>query len=86
MQKRDQGYPITAQEREKFHALSQIDFDGNLISRSCYHRLRDRRGHASSVAILVLPEVVYWSRPIYLPDEAEPRRKRYKADLLQKDY
>jgi hypothetical protein len=70
-------------------AISEINFEGNIIPTSWYKALRLPNGKPDLNAIVILSEIVYWYRATEDGDEAtgtKVRRKRFKRDLLQRSY
>lgn len=62
---------------------------GNIIDNSWYHIIKKENGRVDALAILILAEIVYWYRPSYPKDElggGVKMLKKFKKDILQKDY
>lgn len=86
------GYPIHPGEHAYNIAveLSSINFAGNIVPTNLFLNLSlDRNRRPNVNAIVILAEIVYWSRPI--PYESangvSPTfRKKYAGDLLQLNY
>jgi hypothetical protein len=70
-------------------AISEIAFEGNIIPNSWFKALQWPDGKPDLIAIMILSEIVYWYRAKEDSDEAtgeKVRRKRFKAELLQRSY
>ena len=70
-------------------AISEIAFEGNIIPNSWFKELHLPDGKPDLNAIVILSEIVYWYRAKEDSDEVtgeKVRRKRFKADLLQRTY
>lgn len=69
-----------------------IDFNitGNVVPPIWYKRITFDNGKPQLLAINILADIVYWYRPIEIRDERTgqvvERRKRFKSDLLQRNY
>ena len=70
--------------------VGQLHFEGNIIPGSWYEHLRRESGKTYAIAAILLSEIVYWHRPTEIRDEATgrvvERRKKFKADKLQRTY
>ena len=70
--------------------VGEMSFVGNIIPDAWYHTITKENGHANLNAIVLLSEIVYWYRPTEMKDELSGRltgmKKKFRDDLLQKDY
>ena len=70
--------------------LVEFHLSGNIIPPLWYKKITFENGKPQLLAINILADIVYWYRPIELRDEHTgqiiERRKRFKADLLQRNY
>ena len=69
-------------------AIDKIKFVGDLVCSAWLHNIRNSRGFADTVAVLVLSRIIYWYRgtnPLKEKGENMHRRK-FAGDLLQKSY
>lgn len=71
-------------------AISSIAFTGNIIPHHWWQSIRTPAGKPDWLAIVILAEVCYWYRERIERDEMTGkvigRHKKFKADLLQKNY
>ncbi len=71
-------------------AIGEMHFEGNVIPSEWFQHLKLETGKPDTNAILLLSDIVYWYRPTLVRDENSgqliKRRKKFKADLLQKSY
>lgn len=67
-----------------------FEFAGNLVPHSWYKTILKENGKPDLVAITILSDVVYWYRPTEVRDEMTGQligyKKKFKADLLQRNY
>ena len=65
-------------------------FCGNIIPQAWYHTILRETGKPYLNAIIILADILYWYRPVEVRDERSGNlvgyRKRFKADLLQRNY
>lgn len=70
--------------------MAQINFEGNILPISWFQHLIFENGKPDTISILLLSDIVYWYRPTIVRDEqtgqALGHQKKFKADLLQKNY
>lgn len=70
--------------------MAQINFEGNILPISWFQHLTFENGKPDTISILLLSDIVYWYRPTIVRDEqagqALGHQKKFKADLLQKNY
>lgn len=75
---------------ETVDAIAQIHLEGNVIPHKWFEHIRFENGKPDLTAIVILSEIIYWYRPIYVKDEISGNfigvKKRFKADLLQRSY
>jgi hypothetical protein len=72
-------------------AISQIEFQGNVIPHSWWHseKLRFNNGQPNFTAILILADICYWYRATEKRDatgQIIELRQKFGADKLQKSY
>ncbi len=71
-------------------ALGQMNISGNVTPPNWYKTILRDNGKPYLLAICILSEICYWYRPKEIRDEQTgyvvEYRKRFKADLLQKNY
>ena len=72
-------------------ATGKLNFEGNVIPNAWFDHLRqEKTGKPHTIAIVLLSEIVYWYRPVEKRHEQSGRtiavQKKFKADLLQKNY
>ena len=71
-------------------ALGQMNISGNVTPPNWYKTILRDNGKPYLLAICILSEICYWYRPKEIRDEQTgfviAYRKRFKADLLQKNY
>jgi|SRR5882724_2654592 len=71
-------------------AIGEMAFEGHITPWSWYQTLRFANGKPDLIAITLLGDIVFWYRPVEDIDEATGnlvgKRKRFKADLLQRSY
>ena len=71
-------------------SLKDLHLEGNIIPMEWFSHITFDNGKPDTNAILILSDVVYWYRPTVVRDERTGRvvdyRKKFKADLLQKNY
>jgi len=71
-------------------AIGQLHLEGNILPHTWYESIKFDNGKPDLVGILILSEIVYWYRPVYVKDESTGQfkgvKKRFKADLLQRSY
>lgn len=69
-----------------------VDFHltGNIIPPLWYKKITFENGKPQLLAINILADIVYWYRPTEIRDEhtgqVVERRKKFKSDLLQRNY
>ncbi|OQP07586.1 DnaD domain protein [Geobacillus sp. 46C-IIa] len=77
------GHPIVDK-------VAKINLAGTVIPHNWFSTITFENGKPDTIAIVLLSEIVYWYRPMFIKDEATGRikevRKRFKADLLQRSY
>lgn len=70
--------------------MAQINFEGNILPISWFQHLTFENGKPDTISILLLSDIVYWYRPTIVRDEQTGQvlghQKKFKADLLQKNY
>lgn len=72
--------------------IGKMHVEGNIIPTTWYRHplLRFRSGKPNTVAITILGDILYWYRPTEIRDDSTGRvvgrRKKFKADKLQKSY
>jgi hypothetical protein len=68
--------------------VGKLHLEGNVIPHTWYQHIKDENGKAELEAIIILSDIVYWYRPVYLRDEHSGQiievQKRFSGDLLQK--
>ena len=71
-------------------ALGQMNISGNVTPPNWYKTILRDNGKPYLLAICILSEICYWYRPKEIRDEQTgyvvEYRKRFKADILQKNY
>lgn len=71
-------------------AIGQVHFEGNVIPHQWFTKITFENGKSDLIGIMILSEIVYWYRPVYVKHEASGQlkqvKKRFKADLLQRSY
>lgn len=71
-------------------AIGQMHFAGNIIPIEWFKHIRLENGAPDLIAIWLLSDIVYWYRPTIIRDEKTgqviAKKKKFKADLLQKSY
>lgn len=71
-------------------ALGEMNFKGNITPLNWYKTILRDNGKPYLLAIVILGEICYWYRPMEIRDEQTGLvigyRKRFKEDLLQKNY
>lgn len=71
-------------------AVGELNLEGNIIPIEWFKYIKFDNGKPDTAAILILSDVVYWYRPTVVRDELTSRikeyKKKFKADLLQKNY
>lgn len=77
---------LTKEVRE----IGEMHFEGNVIPHNWYHHIKDETtGKPELEAIIILSEILYWFRPVYVRDEGNGEilevKKRFKGDALQKN-
>jgi hypothetical protein len=70
--------------------MAQINFEGNILPISWFQHLTFENGKPDTISIPLLSDIVYWYRPTIVRDEQTGQvvghQKKFKADLLQKNY
>lgn len=70
--------------------MAQINFEGNILPISWFQHLTFENGKPDTISILLLSDIVYWYRPTIVRDDQTGQtighQKKFKADLLQKNY
>ena len=71
-------------------AIGQLHMEGNILPHVWFDNIKFDSGKPDLVGIVILSEIIYWYRPVYLKDELTGQfngvKKRFKADLLQRSY
>ena len=73
-------------------AIGELHFEGNIVPHSFYNRpeLRNARGIAQHISIMILADVLYWYRPARQREEARDQHpkttRKFSADKLQRSY
>ena len=71
-------------------AMADIPIEGNIIPAEWLTSIKMETGKTDSISVLILSDIVYWYRPIIIRDEQSGRilgrRKKFRADLLQRSY
>ena len=71
-------------------AMKDLHLEGNIIPMEWFSHITFDNGRPDTNAILILSDIVYWYRPTVVRDEhtglVVGYRKKFKADLLQKNY
>lgn len=69
--------------------MQELHFEGNVTPHTWYRNLTLKSGKPDLIAITLLADIAYWYRPTYIYDDVgnvRGIRKKFKADLLQRDY
>ena len=71
-------------------AIGKIHLEGNVIPHQWFNHIKFENGKPDLSAIIILSEIIYWYRPVYVKDETTGQligmKKRFKSDLLQRSY
>jgi len=69
---------------------ASLQISGNIIPQVWYKTITRDSGKPYLTAIVILSDIVYWYKPVEIRDESTGQvvamRKRFKADLLQRNY
>ena len=75
---------------ETVDQLSQMRITGNVIPSAWYQTIRKESGKPYLNAIVILADIVYWYRAAEVRSEGTGElvgyKKKFKADLLQRNY
>jgi len=81
---------MTSSAHSAVHTLKDLHMEGNIIPMEWFNHITFENGRPDTNAILILSDIVYWYRPTVIRDErtgmVTDYRKKFKADLLQKNY
>ncbi|GLY09572.1 DnaD domain protein [Pseudobacillus badius] len=70
--------------------IGSFHLEGNIIPHTWYSHLKLESGKTDLISLILLSEIVYWYRPVYVKDETsgilKGMKKRFKSDLLQRSY
>lgn len=70
--------------------VGTMNFEGNIIPNTWWQHFRKPNGKPDLTCVVILSEIVYWHRPTIKKNEQtgmlERVSKKFKGDMLQKDY
>ncbi len=71
--------------------IGKLNFTGNVTPHNWFqHITKKETGKPYPLATLILSDIIYWYRPVYVRHEVTNKiigiRKKFKADMLQKNY
>lgn len=70
--------------------MGKLNFQGNIIPVNWFKHIKFESGKPHVAAVMILAEICYWYRPSVVRDESTGQiigaRKKFKADMLQRDY
>ncbi len=71
--------------------IGNINFTGNITPHKWFqHITKKETGRPYPLAALILSDIIYWYRPVYVRHETTNKiigiRKKFKSDMLQKNY
>lgn len=71
-------------------SLGGLDLQGNILPPQWLQHLTHDNGKPNVVAAIILSDIVYWYRPVFIRDESTglplPPRKKFKEDKVQRSY
>lgn len=71
-------------------ALDKMNIEGDVVCPQFYEHIKHPSGKPNFLAILMLANFMYWYRPTKIRDQLTNKviglRKKFKGDLLQRDY
>ena len=71
-------------------AVGRMNFHGNIVPSAWYQTIVKDSAGCDSIALLILADIVYWYRPTEVRDEESGEvvgmRKKFRADMLQRNY
>ena len=71
-------------------AGGRMHFSGNIVPSAWYETIVKDTAGCDSIALLILADIVYWYRPTEMRDEQTGEvigmRKKFRADILQRNY
>lgn len=74
----------------KVDKMAEMNFVGNIIPHTWYHKLKRETGKPYLTAIITLADIVYWYRPIEVIDPdtnmVKGYKKKFNSDILMRTY
>lgn len=74
----------------KVDKMAEMNFVGNIIPHTWYHKLKRETGKPYMTAIIILADIVYWYRPIEVIDPNTNMvigyKKKFNSDILMRTY